>query len=59
MEYKVCGITDLMQAVALDEMKVNYIGFIFYKPSKRYVLNKLNLSELSAFRPANAKKVGL
>jgi len=59
MEYKVCGITDLMQAVALDEMKVNYIGFIFYKPSKRYVLNKLNLSELSAFRPANAKKVGV
>ena len=29
MQFKVCGITDLAQAVALDEIKVNYIGFIF------------------------------
>ena len=29
MQFKVCGITDLAQAIALDEMKLNYIGFIF------------------------------
>ena len=25
MQFKVCGITDLAQAVALDEIKVNYV----------------------------------
>jgi phosphoribosylanthranilate isomerase len=59
MQYKVCGITDLAQAIALDEMKVNFIGFIFYAPSKRYVLNQLTVEQLSAFKPGHAKKVGV
>ena len=59
MQYKVCGITDLAQAIALDDMKVNFIGFIFYAPSKRYVLNQLTLDQLFAFKPKNAKKVGV
>ncbi len=59
MQFKVCGITDLAQAVALDEIKVNYIGFIFYAASKRYVLNKLTLNQLADFNPKHAKKVGV
>jgi len=59
MQFKVCGITDLAQAIALDEMKLNYIGFIFYAPSKRYVLNQLTLNQLADFNPKHAKKVGV
>ena len=59
MQFKVCGITDLAQAIALDELNVNYIGFIFYAASKRYVLNKLTLNQLADFNPKHAKKVGV
>jgi len=59
MQFKVCGITDLTQAIALDEIKVNYIGFIFYPSSKRYVLNQLTLNQLADFNPKHAKKVGV
>ena len=59
MQFKVCGITDLTQAIALDELKVNYIGFIFYPSSKRYVLNQLTLNQLADFNPKHAKKVGV
>ena len=59
MQFKVCGITDLAQAIALDELNVNYIGFIFYPSSKRYVLNQLTLNQLADFNPKHAKKVGV
>jgi len=59
MQVKVCGITQLEQAQALDAMGVNFIGFIFYPVSKRYVLSQLTLVQLAAFKPSNAKKVGV
>ena len=59
LQIKVCGITDMDQAIALDAMGLHYIGFIFYAPSKRYVLGKLQLSTLKAFAPKQAKKVGV
>lgn len=59
MQFKVCGITDMNQAIALEAMGVDYIGFIFYAPSKRYVLSPLTLDQLKKFAPANAKKVGV
>jgi len=59
MQFKVCGITDMNQAIALEAMGVDYIGFIFYAPSKRYVLSALTLDQLKKFAPANAKKVGV
>ena len=59
MQFKVCGITDITQAQALEAMGVKYIGFIFYPASKRYVLDKLNLTELANFKPVVAKKVGV
>lgn len=59
MQYKVCGITQLEQAQALELMGVDYIGFIFYPASKRYVLKNLTVEQLSFFIPIKAKKVGV
>ena len=59
MQVKVCGISQLEQAQALDAMGVNFIGFIFYPTSKRYVLSQLTIAQLAAFKPSNAKKVGV
>ncbi len=59
LQIKVCGITNINQAIALDAMGVNYIGFIFYAPSKRYVLGNLQLEDLKTYLPTQAKKVGV
>lgn len=59
MQVKVCGITCIEQAQALDAMGVHYIGFIFYPSSKRYVLNSLNLLTIQNFKTTKAKKVGV
>ena len=59
MQIKVCGITNIEQAQALDVMGVHYIGFIFYPSSKRYVLNSLSLSDLMNFKTTGSKKVGV
>jgi phosphoribosylanthranilate isomerase len=59
MQFKVCGITNIAQATALQAMGVNYIGFIFYPSSKRFVLDKLSLADLANFRPIGVKKVGV
>ena len=59
LQIKVCGITDMHQAEAMEAMGVDYIGFIFYAPSKRYVLSNLPIASLKAFQPAHAKKVGV
>ena len=59
MQFKVCGITDITQAHALEALGVQYIGFIFYPASKRYALGKLSLSDVANFRPVGAKKVGV
>ena len=59
MQFKVCGITSIDQANALQAMGVQYIGFIFYPSSKRYVLDKLSLADIANFKPAGVKKVGV
>jgi len=59
LKIKVCGITDINQAIALEAMGVDCIGFIFYAPSKRYVLNSVQLSDIKNFTSSNAKKVGV
>jgi len=59
MQIKVCGLTSIEQAQALDAMRVNYIGFIFYPASKRYVLNNLSLLDIANIKTSNAKKVGV
>ena len=41
MKIKVCGNTDLTQLKELDDLEVDYAGFIFYEQSPRYVLKNL------------------
>jgi phosphoribosylanthranilate isomerase len=59
MQYKVCGITSIEGANAIVNVGANYIGFIFYPSSKRYALTSLSLEDIAAFKPVNAKKVGV
>lgn len=44
---KVCGLTQLSQIHELVALKIDFIGFIFYEKSPRYVLNHLGLDEIS------------
>ncbi|MBB6329458.1 phosphoribosylanthranilate isomerase [Chryseobacterium sediminis] len=43
---KVCGLTQLNQIQELMAMNVDFLGFIFYEKSPRYVLNHLSLEEI-------------
>ena len=36
-EIKICGLTAVHEAEYLNECSVDYAGFVFYPPSKRYV----------------------
>lgn len=44
---KVCGLTQLDQIRELVALKIDFLGFIFYEKSPRYVLNHLSLDEIS------------
>ncbi|MFL9833131.1 phosphoribosylanthranilate isomerase [Chryseobacterium terrae] len=44
---KVCGLTDLDQIRELVTLNIDFLGFIFYEKSPRYVLNHLNLKQIS------------
>ena len=57
MNLKVCGLTKLDQIQELISLKVDFLGFIFYEKSPRYVLNHLNLKEISEI--PHAGKVGV
>ncbi|WP_333853894.1 phosphoribosylanthranilate isomerase [Epilithonimonas sp.] len=54
---KVCGLTKLNQIQELIDMKVDFLGFIFYEKSPRYVLNHLSLEQISEFN--HQRKVGV
>lgn len=51
---KVCGLTKINQIQELITMKVDFLGFIFYEKSPRYVLKHLNLKEIAEI-PHQAK----
>lgn len=59
MEYqlKVCGLTKHNQVQELIELKVDFLGFIFYEKSPRYVLNYLSLKQIAEI--PHFKKVGV
>src|SRR6218665_3424309 len=54
---KVCGLTKLNQAKELIDLKVDFLGFIFYEKSPRYVLNHLSLKQIAEI--PHFKKVGV
>ena len=57
MKLKVCGLTKSEQILELISMNVDYLGFIFYEKSPRYVLNHLSLSQISGIK--HSGKVGV
>lgn len=54
---KVCGLTNLNQIQELINMKVDFLGFIFYEKSPRYVGNHVTLEEISTIN--HQGKVGV
>lgn len=44
---KVCGLTQIDQVHELISMNTDFLGFIFYEKSPRYVLNHLSLEDIS------------
>ena len=57
MKLKVCGLTKINQIQELISLNTNFLGFIFYEKSPRFVLNHLSLEGISAIN--HQKKVGV
>ena len=47
MKLKVCGLTKMDQIQELISLNTDFLGFIFYEKSPRYVLNHFSLKEIS------------
>lgn len=58
MRIKVCGMTQIQQVHALEDMGVAFAGFIFYHKSPRYVVGKIKPEELSKSK-LKINKVGV
>ena len=46
MKIKVCGLTKLNQIEELISLNIDFLGFIFYGKSPRFVLNHLSLEDI-------------
>ncbi|KEY19388.1 phosphoribosylanthranilate isomerase [Kaistella antarctica] len=57
MKLKVCGLTRIDQIEELISLKTDFLGFIFYEKSPRYVLNSLTLEEMKSIN--HPGKVGV
>lgn len=58
MKLKVCGMRDVENIKALVELKPDFIGFIFYDKSPRYVRTDLDVEFINSI-PREIKKVGV
>ncbi|KNB60807.1 phosphoribosylanthranilate isomerase [Chryseobacterium sp. Hurlbut01] len=56
-QLKVCGLTQLSQIHELVALKIDFLGFIFYEKSPRFVLNHLTLDDISKIN--HSRKVGV
>lgn len=54
---KVCGLTQLAQIGELIAMDIDYLGFIFYDKSPRFILNHLNVEQISKIK--HSGKIGV
>ena len=57
LQVKVCGLTQVPQIQELITLNIDFLGFIFYEKSPRYVLNHLSLKEISEIK--HSGKVGV
>ncbi len=58
VKVKICGITRLEDALAALEAGADYLGFILYEKSPRYIAPE-RLRELTARLPESCRKVGV
>lgn len=59
MRIKVCGLTQMEQFLQLDELGVDFGGFIFYPQSPRYALNHLTTEDIYNTNGKQITKVGV
>jgi phosphoribosylanthranilate isomerase len=58
LKIKVCGMRDAKNIEALSQLSVDYMGFIFYSPSPRFVGDSFDVNILKSI-PKTIKKVGV
>lgn len=58
MKLKVCGMRDVENIKALIELKPDFIGFIFYDKSPRFVSNDADIDFINSI-PREIRKVGV
>jgi len=58
MWVKICGITNLEDALCAIDAGADALGFVFYPKSPRYIVPK-NAQVISAQLPSHVKKIGL
>ncbi|MES2373633.1 MAG: phosphoribosylanthranilate isomerase [Bacteroidota bacterium] len=59
MRIKVCGMTSTEQVLQLDEMGVEFAGFIYYPKSPRYVYRYMPRPEIKKIKGKGINKVGV
>jgi phosphoribosylanthranilate isomerase len=59
MRIKVCGMTKAEQVLQLDELGVEFAGFIFYPKSPRYILSHMSKEQLKKLKGKHINKVGV
>ncbi len=59
LRVKVCGMTSTEQVMQLDEMGVEFAGFIFYAHSPRNVYRYMTAPEIKKIRGTGINKVGV
>lgn len=59
MRIKVCGMTSTEQVLQLDELGVEFAGFIFYPKSPRYVYKFMPKPEVKKIKGKGINKVGV
>jgi phosphoribosylanthranilate isomerase len=58
MKFKVCGLTQPSQVQQLEDLGVDYAGFIFYPKSARFVYNHMSCTDLKSIN-GSIKKIGV
>ena len=58
MRIKVCGITNVQQIHQIDELGVEFCGFIFYPKSQRFIFKYLTAEDLKKIK-GKINKVGV
>jgi len=58
MKIKICGLKYLSNIKALSQLNVDYMGFIFHKPSPRYFNNGVSFDEARQI-PKHIRKTGV